>query len=311
MLPSYDILGLGCVAIDDLLYVAAYPPADGKVQVQRRERQCGGLTATALVAAARLGSQCVYAGILGEDELSRFVMDRLIQEGIDTQLVRWRANARPIHSVVIVDESRGTRTVFYDLQNVYGAQDDWPNESVIHAARVLFVDHFGMEGMIRAARIARAAGIPIVADFESDQGPGFAELLGLVDHLIVSEEFARHLTGAANAPLAAESLFTDNRTTVVVTCGAEGFWFVAEPPWDMPTQASAFSVNVVDTTGCGDVFHGAYASALARGLSTMERLRFASAAAALKATQRGGQAGIPTRTAVETFLKEQEPWTLD
>jgi sugar/nucleoside kinase (ribokinase family) len=311
MFSSYDVLGLGCVAIDDLLYVAAYPPADGKVQVQRRERQCGGLTATALVAAARLGSQCVYAGILGDDDLSQFVVDRLGKEGIDTRLVRRRVEARPIHSVVIVDEGRGTRTILYDLHNVYGAQADWPDEQVIRAARVLFVDHFGVEGMTRAARLAQDAGIPVVADFESDQGPGFPQLLELVDHLIISEEFARRLTGAPNAPRAAESLFSDNRNTVVVTCGAEGCWFVTEPPWDSATHAPAFSVRVVDTTGCGDVFHGAYASALARGLAITDRLRFASAAAALKATRRGGQAGIPTRTAVEAFLKEQEPWTLD
>src|SRR5262249_47191307 len=79
---TLDVLGLGCVAGDDLLYVAAYPPADAKVQVRRRERQCGGLTGTALVAAARLGSRCAYAGVLGEDEDSRFVVDCLRREGI-------------------------------------------------------------------------------------------------------------------------------------------------------------------------------------------------------------------------------------
>ena len=68
MSDGYDVLGLGSVAVDDLLYVPHYPPADAKLQVRRRERQCGGLTATALVAAARLGARCAYAGVLGEDE---------------------------------------------------------------------------------------------------------------------------------------------------------------------------------------------------------------------------------------------------
>src|SRR5438309_5767533 len=158
MTARYDVLGLGCVAIDDLLYVDSYPAADTKVQIRRHERQCGGLTGTALVAAARQGSNCAYAGSLGEDELSQFVLDRLAQEGIDVTHVKRVADARPIHSVIIIDDKTRTRTVLYDLENVVGAQADWPPEDMIRAARVLFVDHFGVEGMIRAARIAKQAG---------------------------------------------------------------------------------------------------------------------------------------------------------
>ena len=77
MAGTFDIVGLGCAAVDDLLYVPAYPPADAKVQIRRRERQGGGLTATALVAAARLGTRCAYAGVLGDDDLSEFVRRRL------------------------------------------------------------------------------------------------------------------------------------------------------------------------------------------------------------------------------------------
>src|SRR5207249_2011210 len=117
------------------LYVAEYPCADSKVQVLRRDRQCGGLTATALVAAARLGSRCVYAATLGEDELSQFVAERLQKEGIDVSSIRRQPGARPIHSTIVVDESRQTRTIFYDLEGVIGTQPDWPDEDLIRAAR--------------------------------------------------------------------------------------------------------------------------------------------------------------------------------
>jgi sulfofructose kinase len=304
MAASFDILGLGCVAIDDLLYVSAYPPADAKVQVRRRDRQCGGLTATALVAAARMGSSCVYAGLLGEDDLSQAVIDSLSREGIDTGLIRRQADARPIHSIVVIDESRQTRTIFYDLQNVFGAQEDWPEEEVVRAARVLFVDQFGVEGMTRAAKIARAAGIPVVADFEIDCVPGFDELLELVDHLIIPRAFAEKLTGEPRPDVAVEKLW-QKRQAAIVTCGGEGCWYLSAEEPDAFYRRAAYPVEVVDTTGCGDVFHGAYASALARGLDMDERVRFASAAAALKATKRGGQTGIPSRAAVEAFIKER------
>lgn len=304
MTICYDILGLGCAAIDDLLYLAQYPAPDTKMAVRRRDRQCGGLTCTALVAAARLGSRCAFAGVLGDDELSRFVAERYRQEGVDTSLMRCRPGARPVHSIIIVDESTKTRTILFDSQGAFGAEPDWPEPVVIEGSKVLFVDHFGVEGMIRAAGIARAAGVPVVADLENDQHPRFPDLLGLVDHLIVSKDFATRLTGQTDPATAAQMLWSADRHAVVVTCGGEGGWYVGPDHPRQPRYYPAFAVEVVDTTGCGDVFHGAYASALARGLDLEPRIRFAAAAAALKATQPGGQSGIPTRAEVERFLEK-------
>jgi sulfofructose kinase len=303
---AVDILGLGCVAVDDLLYVESYPPADSKARILSRDRQCGGLTATALVAAARQGAQCAYAGMLGEDESSQFVVQRLQQEGIDVRHLRRRADARPIRSVIIVDRDRNTRTIFYDLEGAVPVAPDWPPAELVQSARVLFVDHFGVEGVLRAARLALAAGIPVVADLESSSdAPAFAELLAAVDHPIVSLDFARQWTGCEGPAEAALALWSPQRQAAVVTCGADGCWYVGR---DEPTRARhqpAFAVQVVDTTGCGDVFHGAYAAGLARGLDLPARVQWAAATAALKATRPGGQSGIPARSAVEAFLQEQ------
>jgi sugar/nucleoside kinase (ribokinase family) len=302
---TWDVLGLGCVAVDDLLYVPAYPQPETKVRVRCRERQGGGLTGTALVAAARLGARCAFAGVLGDDEDSRFILDCFGREGIDTRHRASRPGARPIHSTIIVDEGSHTRTILFDLAGSVGADPDWPPVEVIRSARVLFVDHYGVEGMIRAARVARAAGIPVVADLERDEWPGFADLLALVDHLIVSSDFAAHRTGTTRPDEAVDRLWAEGRRAVVVTCGAEGCWYRGDPEPGTPRRQPAFMVPVADTTGCGDVFHGAYASALARGLDLAKRVRFASAAAALKATRPGGQAGIPTWAATEAFLQGQ------
>lgn len=302
-IPAIDVLGLGCVAVDDLKYVAAFPAADGKQQVHGRQRQCGGLTATALVAAARLGARCGYAGVLGNDDLSEFALDCLRREGVDLSHVVRSPEARPIHSTIIVDEGRHTRAILFDLEGAVGASPLLPAEGVVRSARVLLVDPLGVEGMIRAALIARQAGRAVVADFESDQHPRFGELLALSDHLILSAEFARYLTGHHDPAAAARALWNDDRAAVVVTCGAEGCWRFSQED-SVAVHLPAFAVRAIDTTGCGDVFHGAYAAALAGGVTLIERVRFASAAAAIKATARGGQAGIPRRPAVEQFLRE-------
>jgi sugar/nucleoside kinase (ribokinase family) len=303
----WDILGLGCVAVDDLLYVPSYPAADAKVRVRRRERQCGGLTATALVAAARLGARCAFAGVLGTDEDSQFVVDCFRREGIDVRNLLRRPDARPIHSTIIVDETRLTRNIFFDLTGSVGAAADFPPPEVILAARILYVDHYGIEGMTRAARIARAAAIPVVADLERNEWPGLDDLLALVDHLIVSRDFATRLTGTSDPDAALSRLWTAQRQVVAITYGPDGCWYLEAADPNRPRHQPAFAVRAVDPTGCGDVFHGAYAAALARGLDVTGRLRFATAAAALKATQAGGQAGIPTRAATEAFLQARDP----
>jgi sulfofructose kinase len=298
-----DVLGLGVVAVDDLIFVPSYPPADAKIPVSRRERHCGGLTATALVAAARLGCQCSYAGVLGNDELSKFAIERMSQEGISFSHLICRDAARPISATVVVDEGQKTRNIFFDLHGFVGADDTLPEAEVIRSARVLFVDYLSPKGMLRAARIAREAGIPIVADFEDSESPYFEELLDQVDHLIVSSGFATAFTGKENPAEAAQKLWTSKRKVVVTTCGADGCWYVSDSRPESPIHHPAFPLKVVDTTGCGDVFHGAYAASLVLGMPLSERVRVASAAAALKAVRAGGQEGIPNLDTVKAFLK--------
>jgi sugar/nucleoside kinase (ribokinase family) len=303
MEKTRDVLGLGIVAVDDLLYLERFPTPDSKIRLLGRERQCGGLTATALVAASRLGARTSFAGSLGDDELSRFAAERLRAAGVDLSMMRILEGARPCHSTIIVEGSAKTRTILFSVEGFVGASEEHPPAETIRSARVLFVDHGGVAGMIRAASIARAAGVPVVADLEREEDPRFGELLSLVDHPILSRDFARRITGEEDPARAALRLWASGRETVVVTAGGEGaFWVAADDPTRI-RHLPAYPVEVVDTTGCGDVFHGAYAAALARGCGVEERIRFASAAAALKATAPGGQAGIPTGEAVVAYLR--------
>ena len=303
---AIDVLGLGCTAVDDVLYVDGYPAPDSKVEVKRRERRFGGLTSIALITAARLGARCQYAGVLGDDALSHFAIESMANEGIDTSTVVMRAGARPVHSVIVVDNATGTRTILYDPQNVYGADNELPSADLIRSARVLYVDHHGIPGMIRASRIAREAGIPVVADLEDDGAPGFAELLGLVDHLILSRDFAARITGKPEPAMAARKLWKQDRAVVVITAGTNGCWYVDHTTKGEATHLPAFDVTTIDTTGCGDVFHGAYAAGLAHGLLRPDLLRRAAAAAALKAANVGGPAGIPSADAVSMFLEARQ-----
>ncbi len=299
---TFDVLGIGAVAVDDVLYVEEFPAADLKTQVLRRQRYFGGLTSIALVTAARLGSKAAYAGVLGYDDFSEYAIVKLSQEAINLDFVVRHPEARPILSTIIVGNKGSTRNIFFYLSEISGAHADLPDPSVIRAARVLLVDHLGLDGMLRAARIARAAGIPIVSDLELNVSPHFHELLGLVDHLIMSIEFATILTGESQPDVAALKLWSSERKVVVVTCGAAGAWYLGDD--GIVCHQPSFPVDIVDTNGCGDVFHGAYAACLARGMETSQRVRFACAAAALKATRTGGHLAVPTQLMVESLLSQ-------
>ncbi len=232
---GFDVLGLGAVAIDDLLYVDAYPPADEKTLVRSRDRQFGGLAGTALVAVARLGGRAAYAGVLGDDELSEAAVAGLENEGVDVRYVVRRPGARPVLSTIVVSRE-GTRNIFVDRSGTHGADSDLPEADVIRRSRVLLVDNIGVPGMLRAARIASSAGIPIVADFEADDDPEIEDLFPLVDHLILSAGFVERRTGLDD-PAAMVNWLWEPRRVVVVTCGGHGVWYRAGSDKDVRFSA--------------------------------------------------------------------------
>jgi len=298
-----DILGFGCVAVDDLCYVESYPGVDSKAAVLGSERRFGGLVGTALVAASRLGAKCAYEGALGDDELSVFAANEMRKEGIDLSRVENNPKAGPIHSYIIVGKDHGTRNIFFDYGRMVAPNHPAMFMETVRSARVLLIDHYDIARKIVAVRFAQEFGIPVVADFEGGGEEGFPELLERVDHLILSVDFARKLCGVESPAAIAVALWHDQRKAVVITCGSEGCWFVTGSNPTTPQHFPAFVVRPVGTTGCGDVFHGAYAAALARQLPFEECLRIASAAAALKAASPAGPDAIPCLKKVEHFLK--------
>lgn len=307
---AIDILGLGCAAVDELLHIERYPAADSKTEVIDRHKQCGGLTAAALIAAAKLGARCAYAGSLGANAESDFVRHCLTAAGVGLQHVFWQPLARPIHASIVIDSVDATRTIFFDVSGCLPLPPDWPSESILRGCRAILVDHFNVQAQTRAARLARSCGIPVIADFE-EYNRDIEELMSVVDHLILPQKLAQQVTGCRDPAEASLALWRDGRKLSAVTCGAEGCWFTTDASEQenigsrpLPEHQPAFEIRAVDTTGCGDVFHGAYAFALVRGDSVVSALRFAAAAAALKATCFGGAAETPDASRVMSFLKE-------
>lgn len=297
-MKRWDALGFGAVAVDDLVYLDHYPQPDEKTPILGKARDGGGLAGTALVAVTRLGASAAWAGVLGFDELSMWTLDAFARARVDTSAVIRYGEARPFHSIILVDRSAGTRAILFTGEGVTPMTADEVTPDLIESARVVFVDHTIGELAGHVIRLARAAGVPTVADLER-LGPGVEEALAGVDHLIVGRAFAALVTGQSEPEAALRGLsnMRPNRALTAVTAGAQGCWY-ARSDGETCHQV-ALRVEVVDTTGCGDVFHGAYMAELARGESIEQALRVATVAAGIKATRPGGRQGIPDRAEVE------------
>jgi len=299
---TWDVIGIGTAAVDDLLLVEDFPKPDSKVDILESTRQGGGQTATAMAAAARHEARAAFCCNLGFDDFSVFTMRELEKEGVDCSPCILTATGSPYHSTIIVDLKHHSRTILHTGGNV-APPDDHITQELIGRAKVLFLDDNSRLAGVKAAAIARKLGIPVIADFEPDPPPEYEKLLALIDHLVVGKEFAGWLSGEKTEAAMAEALVTQERSCCVVTAGERGCWYCTRGT--RAVHAPGFAVQVVDTTGCGDVFHGVYAAAVARGEPVARAVRLANASAALKATQPGGRLGIPTLAQAEAFIRSR------
>lgn len=281
-----DVAGVGSVSIDDFLYVDAFQ-ADDKGRIQARERQPGGNIATALVAAAGLGARVALVGRLSTRGEGALVRADLASHGVDLQFALPDSEARPIRATVVVFK-HGDRFIAYDDATRIGLL---PGDDVtpLLQSRTVLLDTYALAPTITALG-SEVNRVLVVADVEAEVESASLEQ---VQHLVLPMAFARRLTAESEPAAIVNALWNDRRSTVVVTDGADGVWFRDAASTDCHYQPS-FEVPVVDTTGCGDVFHGAYAVALARGFDASERVRFAAAAGAICATGRGGRGRLPT-----------------
>jgi sugar/nucleoside kinase (ribokinase family) len=289
-----DVAGVGSASIDQLLYVEAFR-TDDKGRIQTYEQQPGGNTATALVAAAGLGASVAFVGRLSDQEDGALVRNDLAAAGVDLQFALPDPQAKPIRATVVVFK-HGDRFIAFDDRTTIGLL---PGDDVtpLLQARTVLLDTHALAPTIDALG-TNGNRVLIVADVEAEVE---SAALNQVQHLVLPMAFARHLTGETEPAAIVDALWNGRRTTVVITEGADGVWFRDAESTACHHQPS-FAVPVIDTTGCGDVFHGAYAVALARGLDAFERVRFAAAAGAICATGRGGRGRLPTEDDITELL---------
>jgi sulfofructose kinase len=299
-LSCVEVVGLGQASLDFLGSVASFPREDVKSELTGLEAQCGGPASTALVTLARFGIRTSFLGSISDDFFGKEILKGLQNEGVDFSCLAIRPGFTSQFAFIAISPA-GRRTIFWHRGTAPPPRKEEVNLSRFPNARVLHLDGLMMEGSMEAARQAKRLGWKVVMDGGTLR-EGSLDLIRLVDVLIASEGFAGPISGEDAPP---EKRLEDLRGvcpgTVIITLGVRGSIGCEDGKtfFQIP-----FPVDAVDTTGAGDVYHGAYIYGLLRGWRMPESMRFASATAALKCRSVGARRGIPTLDEVDRFMSE-------
>ena len=302
---SVDVVGLGQNAMDYITLLPRFPEPQSKVPIREVRLQPGGQVATALTVCCRLGLTALYIGSVGSDMLGSLQLASLSQEGMDTSRVRVVDGATSQLAFALLEEGVGERTILWHRDDQLILPPSWVTRETIAAGRILHLDGKDSAAALEAARFAREAEIPICIDIDQLYDDTTVELLSLVDYLIAAEDFALRLTATDNEEAAVIELSARFPNALVgITLGERGAIFAIEGELE---RSNAFKVSVRDTTGAGDVFHGAFLFGVLQGWELDRTIRFSHAAAAMKCTQLGARTGIPQLQDVERFLESAVP----
>lgn len=290
---AVDVLCAGFACHDLVFDVEHQPGPDEKLKALALVNCGGGLASNAAVTAARLGCQTAFVGYLGADVYGDLHLAELQADQVNTAWVVRGNEPTPLSAIIVKPD--GQRTIINhrgDSEAACTRRFDFTQLTT----KSILIDGHQFALALELIDYAKAKQVPVVIDADTLR-PQITQLVGLVDFVVASADFAcAYGGGSAAAGLSALAAVAPN---VVVTLGEHGLiWQRGETRGELP----AFPVPVVDTTGAGDAFHGAFAAGLALGMAWPELLRYASAVGALCCTQMGGRVGIPTASEVTAFL---------
>lgn len=286
----WDVVVIGRACVDHLCVVGAFPLEDMKVPLSLRLVEGGGQGATAACCAARLGGKVAYVGVVGDDGEGRFCLQRLHDCRVDTTHVRVIPGGHTPMAYVFITAPSGKRTIIYEPGTLPAVELTAGLAGLLLDARAVLL---GPQATNLAGKLSGMTGLPpVVYDCERDR-PGLAEMMEAADYFIPPMSYldrgGERIPGSTRQEKI-RSLAGTVGGRLIVTDGEHGAHYLEDA---RIVQVAPPKVEVLDTTGAGDNFHGAFALALSRGFGFRDAVRFSVAVASLSCRAYGGRAGIP------------------
>ena len=295
------IVGIGANVFDTLYNIPTYPTEDTKMRATASKTAGGGPVATGLVAAQKLGEDTAYIGVLSDDNGGKFLKEDFIKYGVNTDFIEVKSGYRSFASVLWLCADSTSRTCVFDKGDLPPLELNNTQKQAIRDAEILMVDGNEMDAAVEAAKIARENGVKVLYDC-GGLYDGVEKLLALTDIMIPSEEFSLGHTGCATAEEAAKKLYETYSPEVVVITQVKkgGLLYKGNDIINYPI----YPAKVVDSNGSGDVFHGAFAAAVAKGYDYLKCCHFSSAVSGIKCMGVGARESVPNFETTEKYLKE-------
>jgi sugar/nucleoside kinase (ribokinase family) len=296
------VVGLGRVGVSLTGIAPALPdtgPDGGVVDLAAVSFSVSPGVGIAAATASALGCSARVAGTIAADALGRFARAQLAEAGIDCGELRPWGAVSPCR-VTAVD--RGGHRLVLEHEGIEESEQPPPTldpAATLGGASALLCDGTWLDAQIAAARMARARQIPVIVDL-GEVTASTGELVSLADIVIASERVATELAPRSELPDALAELRDLGPRVVIVTLGAAGSIGLHGQTL---VECPAFPVDVVDATGAGAVFHGAFSAALLSDLPLARCMELAGAAAALSCQALGPWDGIPRRDEVLSLVR--------
>ena len=296
----FDVIGIESPVVDMNVNVDKLPRPNQGERVRMVTYQGGGKVSSGMVASARLGASCAMIGTVCDDSSGRFLRKDFVDHGINVDNIITREGQRTFMSIVLSDKETGGRSIMGYPGTMSPITDEEINWDAIRQARYLFIAN-ASDLTVKAVDIAKENGVKVFIDADH-YTDAIRDLIPKIDVFVGSEFFYDSMFNDDNYEKNMREVMAMGPQVVVFTFGERGCVGISadEPYFELP----AFKVDVVDTVGAGDVYHGAFVAGLAAGRTVKDTARFASAVSAIKCTRIGGRAGIPDLKTVEQFLQD-------
>lgn len=299
-----DVVGLGVSVMDVVQRVDHFATGEEIQRALDVVIQGGGPVATAIVTLARLGARVAMVDVVGDDWRGELILQEFQREGVCTDHIWQAAGCDSALACVLVRRDDGARTIVYHPGTMPELSPSELPRALIESARFLHLNGRHWGACLQASAWAREAGVRVSFDGGAHRyRPKMKELVPLTDICIVARDFARRYTGEIDVQKAAAMLLQQGPSLVVITDGVRGSWVCSRDSGTFH-QPAYLLPDVVDTTGCGDSFHGAFLFGLLKGMGLEETASLASAVAALNSQRLGGRGWLPTLEEVRAFLSK-------
>lgn len=297
-----DVVGIGVSTLDMFTVVEEFPT---KREVQKAVTMVldgGGPVATAMITLSKLGASTVMIDNLGDDWSSSLILQDFKKYNVNIDCVEIFPGKSSSVANILVQEATGMRAIIYHPGTVLEIKNIAKYTNIIQSAQILHLNGRHFEASLQAIDIAKKAGTKVSFDGGANRyQPTMQLIVPKVDICIVAKEFALTYTGETNIERAGHALIAVGPEIVVITDGINGSWVFHEDA-GMFHQPAFMMDNVVDTTGCGDSYHGGFLYGILNKMSLKKSAQFASAVAAINTQTLGGRSGLPSLQAVAKFL---------